>query len=296
MLVEEQTAVAIAPSWAPRANPLVRSFVQRPPVLIGSIIMILFLLTAAFAPVLAPYDPNAQNLTNVLQPPSAEHWLGTDALGRDTLSRLIYGARVSLLVSVLSVAAGAIVGAILGLVAGYKGGWYSTIIMRFADALAALPPLFFTLVLVATLSPGVRNVMIAVAVALLPGYIRLTAGQTLSLREREFVQAARAIGCSDWYIMIRHILPNCLSSLTVQATLSVGGAMLVEGALSFLSLGITPPTPAWGSMVQEGYRYLTTHPILSMAPGLALMAVVFAVNMVGDGLRDYLDPRIRGEQ
>ena len=244
MLVEEQTAVAIAPSWAPRANPLVRSFVQRPPVLIGSIIMILFLLTAAFAPVLAPYDPNAQNLTNVLQPPSAEHWLGTDALGRDTLSRLIYGARVSLLVSVLSVAAGAIVGAILGLVAGYKGGWYSTIIMRFADALAALPPLFFTLVLVATLSPGVRNVMIAVAVALLPGYIRLTAGQTLSLREREFVQAARAIGCSDWYIMIRHILPNCLSSLTVQATLSVGGAMLVEGALSFLSLGITPPTPA----------------------------------------------------
>ncbi|MCS7173854.1 MAG: ABC transporter permease [Armatimonadetes bacterium] len=291
--VAEWTAVA-RPARGVVSARVRRVLFSRPLVVFGLVVVGMFLASALFAPLLAPYDPYAQDLRNVLQRPSAEHWLGTDALGRDVLSRLIYGARTSLIVAVGAVLMGGAAGVILGLIAGFVGGRIGVFIMRCMDALMAMPPLVFTLVITSLLGAGVRNVMVALAVAFIPGYTRLTFGQTLSVKENEYVLAARALGASTSRIMFRHILPNCLSPLIVQASLSLGGAMLIEGSLSFLGVGIKPPTPAWGSMVLEGYRFLTSFPILSLAPGLALMIVVFAFNMVGDGIRDALDPRLRG--
>jgi peptide/nickel transport system permease protein len=256
--------------------------------------MLLFLLTAAFGPLFAPYDPYAQDLYNVLSKPGWTHPLGTDSLGRDTLSRLIYGARITLAVGVVAVMIGATVGSILGLVAGFFGGWINTIIMRLTDALMAVPPLLLALVLAALLGTGIRNVMLAVGFSLMPVFSRLVCGQTISVRENEYVLAARAAGARSQRVLARHIFPNCLASLIVQITLTMGGAILMEASLSFIGLGIAPPAAAWGSMVYDGYRYLTTYPVLSFAPGLAVMIVVLAFNMVGDGLRDSLDPRLRG--
>lgn len=271
-----------------------RVLLSRAPVVFGLVVVAAFLACAALAPVLAPYDPYAQDLRNVLQGPTGEHWLGTDALGRDVLSRLIYGARTSLVVAVGAVVLGGTAGVILGLIAGFVGGKVGVFIMRCMDALLAMPPLMFTLVITSLLGGGMRNVMVALAVAFLPGFTRLTFGQTLSVKENDYVVAAQALGASGPRIMFRHILPNCLAPLIVQASLSLGGAMLIEGSLSFLGVGIKPPTPAWGSMVLEGYRFLTSFPMLSLVPGFALMLVVFAFNMVGDGIRDALDPRLRG--
>jgi ABC-type dipeptide/oligopeptide/nickel transport system permease subunit len=271
-----------------------RVFFSRWPVTIGLIALLVFLLASAFAPVLAPYDPYAQELKNVLSKPSPKHLLGTDSLGRDTLSRLIYGARITLAVGVVAVGIGSVVGTALGLIAGFLGGWVYTVIMRLIDALLAVPPLLFALVLAALLGTGVKNVMIAVGLSLMPTYARLVCGQTLSVRENEYVVAARAMGARNVRIKWHHVLPNCLSTIIVQTTLTIGGTILMEASLSFLSLGISPPAAAWGAMVFDEYRYLTSYPILSFAPGLAVMIVVFAFNMVGDGLRYALDPRLRG--
>jgi len=271
-----------------------RVFLKRGPVTLGVIAMLLFLLTSAFGPMFAPYDPYTQDLRNVLSKPCLKHLLGTDSLGRDTLSRLIYGARITLAVGIIAVGIGAIVGTALGLIAGFFGGWIYTIIMRLTDALMAVPPLLFALVLAALLGTGIKNVMIAVGFSLMPVFSRLVCGLTLSVRENEYILAVRAAGASSVRVMFRHVLPNCLSSLIVQVTLTIGGAILMEASLSFLGLGIAPPAAAWGSMVYDGYRYLTTYPVLSFAPGLAVMIVVLAFNMVGDGLRDALDPRLRG--
>jgi len=271
-----------------------RVFLKRGPVTLGVIAMLLFLLTSAFGPMFAPYDPYTQDLRNVLSKPSLKHLLGTDSLGRDTLSRLIYGARITLAVGIVAVMIGAVVGSILGLIAGFFGGWVNTIIMRLTDALMAVPPLLFALVLAALLGTGIKNVMLAVGFSLMPVFSRLVCGLTLSVRENEYVLAVRAAGAGSVRVMFRHVLPNCLSSLIVQVTLTIGGAILMEASLSFLGLGIAPPAAAWGAMVYDGYRYLTTYPVLSFAPGLAVMIVVLAFNMVGDGLRDALDPRLRG--
>lgn len=272
----------------------VRVFLRRGPVTLGVVAMLLFLLTAAFGPLFAPYDPYHQDLYNVLSKPSLTHPLGTDSLGRDTLSRLIYGARITLAVGIVAVMIGATVGSILGLIAGFFGGWSNTIIMRLTDALMAVPPLLLALVLAALLGTGIRNVMLAVGFSLMPVFSRLVCGQTLSVRENEYILAARAAGARNLRVLSRHVLPNCLASLIVQITLTIGGAILLEASLSFIGLGIAPPAAAWGSMVYDGYRYLTTYPLLSFAPGLAVMMVVLAFNMVGDGLRDSLDPRLRG--
>jgi peptide/nickel transport system permease protein len=271
-----------------------RVFFSRWFVTLGLIALVAFLAASAFAPLIAPHDPYAQGLRNVLSKPSMNHLLGTDSLGRDTLSRLIYGARITLAVGVVAVGIGAIIGSVLGLIAGFFGGWAYTVIMRFVDALMAVPPLLFALVLSALLGTGMKNVMIAVGLSLMPTYARLVCGQTLSVRENEYIVALRAMGASNVRIMLLHVLPNCLSPVIVQTTLTIGGAILMEASLSFLGLGIAPPAAAWGAMVFDGYRYLTTYPILSFAPGLAVMIVVFAFNMVGDGLRDALDPRLRG--
>jgi ABC-type dipeptide/oligopeptide/nickel transport system permease subunit len=271
-----------------------RVFFSRWPVALGLIALLVFLVTSAFGPMFAPHDPYYQDLRNVLSKPCLKHLLGTDSLGRDTLSRLIYGARITLAVGIIAVGIGAIVGTTLGLIAGFFGGWIYTIIMRLTDALMAVPPLLFALVLAALLGTGIKNVMIAVGFSLMPVFSRLVCGLTLSVRENEYILAVKAAGAGSVRVMFRHVLPNCLSSLIVQATLTIGGAILMEASLSFLGLGIAPPAAAWGSMVYDGYRYLTTYPVLSFAPGLTVMIVVLAFNMVGDGLRDALDPRLRG--
>ncbi len=281
----------------PRVNELkrfVRVLLSRGVVLFGVIAIIVFIIAAIFAPVLAPYDPYAQNLDDVLQQPGTHHLLGSDSLGRDTLSRIIYGSRITLLVGVGTVIIAAALGSVIGLIAGYFGGWIFTIIMRFTDGIMAIPPILLALVVAALLGTGVRGVMIAVSFALLPGYIRLICGQVLSVKENEYVMAAHSVGVGHSGIMFRHILPNCLSPLIVQMTMMMGLAVLTEASLSFLGLGIKPPSAAWGSMVYDGYKYMIMRPVLTLAPGLAIMLVVFAFNMVGDGLRDALDPRLRG--
>jgi peptide/nickel transport system permease protein len=271
-----------------------RVFFSRKVVLFGLIIILALVITAIFAPWLAPYNPNKMELNQSLLNPSREHLLGTDNFGRDTLSRLIYGSRISIMVGAIAVGIAASVGMVLGLVAGYFGGKTFVVIMRLLDAIMALPMIALALVVASLLGGGLINVMIAVGIALMPMYARLMCGQVLSVRENDYIIAGHAIGASAWRIMFRHLLPNCFPPLIVQMTMMMGTAILTEASLSFLGIGIEPPTAAWGAMVTDGYRYLISNPILSFAPGVAIMLVVFGFNMVGDGLRDALDPRLRG--
>lgn len=252
------------------------------------------ILAAVFAPWLAPYDPYKTNLTQSLQPPSVHHLLGTDSLGRDTLSRIIYGSRTSLLVGIVSIFIAASLGMTLGLIAGYYSGVPNMLIMRFINALMAFPMILLALVVASVLGGGLSNVMIAIGIALTTVYARLMCGQVLTIKENDYVLAARSYGAGNMLIMLRHIIPNCLPPLIVLVTMQMGSAILAEAGLSFLGIGITPPGAAWGAMVNNGYKYLLDLPVLSFAPGIAIMLVVFAFNMVGDGLRDALDPRLRG--
>jgi peptide/nickel transport system permease protein len=259
-----------------------RVFFQRKLVIFGLVVLLLLVFTAIFAEWLAPHDPYRGNLADSLSQPSRQFPLGTDIQGRDTLSRLIFGARTALLVGFLTVGIAAIVGIALGLVAGHFGGFVGMIIMRFMDALMGFPMLLLALVI------------IALSVAMTPGYARTMYGLTLSIRENDYVLAQRAMGASSLRIVVGHILPNALPPMIVLVTLQLGTLILAEAGLSFLGIGIKPPGAAWGAMVLDGYRYLRSNPVLSFAPGLAIMLVVFAFNMVGDGLRDALDPRLRG--
>jgi peptide/nickel transport system permease protein len=296
-MTEENNAPASLTEIPPRVNEFrrfYRVFLGRGLVAFGGVIIVLFLLTAAFAPWLAPYDPYEQHYDNLLQGPSWQHWLGTDTLGRDTLSRVIIASRTTLMVGVIALGIAAIVGMILGLVAGYFGSWVYAIIMRIMDALMAFPMILFALVIAALLGGGLRNVMIALGIALVPGYARLMCGQVLSVKENDYILAERSIGAGNMRIMLRHIFPNCLPPLIVMITMMMGMTMLAEAGLSYLGIGIEAPAAAWGGMINDGYSRITTNPILSFAPGIAIMLVVFAFNMVGDGLRDALDPRLRG--
>ncbi|MCR4394890.1 MAG: ABC transporter permease [Dehalococcoidales bacterium] len=288
------TGITEAPPRVSEWRRFRRVFLGRILVLIGLILISFFVFIAIFAPLLAPYPPNDPDLASALQQPSAQHLLGTDALGRDTLSRVIYGARTSLMIGLIVVIIATIIGMTLGLVAGYYGGWTYNIIMRFIDALMSFPMILLAMVIAALLGNGMRNVIIALSVAMMPGYARLMCAQVLAVKENDYVTAGRSIGASNLRLMLRHIVPNCLPPLIVLITMQLGSVILAEAGLSFLGIGITPPTPAWGSMVNDGRQYLLTLPILSFAPGLALMLVVFGFNMVGDGLRDALDPRLRG--
>jgi peptide/nickel transport system permease protein len=271
-----------------------RVFLSRGVVVFGFVIIILVLISAFFAPWIAPYDPYKTDMYNFLQSPSSAHWLGTDAIGRDTLGRLIYGSRVSLMVGVVALGAATVVGMALGLAAGYFGGWLQALIMRFVDALMAFPLLVLALVVAALLGPGLRNVMIALGVAMMPGFARIMCGQVLSVKQNDYVMAGIADGGSNLRIMLRHVMPNCFPPLIVNITMSMGMTILAEAGLSFLGVGIEQPTAAWGAMVNDGYKYLFTNPVLSFAPGFAIMLTVFSFNMVGDGLRDALDPKLRG--
>jgi peptide/nickel transport system permease protein len=283
-----------APPQVSEIRRIFKVMFSRGVVVFGAVIVIALLLTAALGPLIAPYDPIKPDLSITLQQPSREHILGTDALGRDVLSRIIHGARVSLWVGVIAVSIACIVGMSLGLAAGYFGRWVNNIIMRIMDAMMAIPPLPLSLAIAALLGGGLRNVMISVGISLVPTYCRLMCGQVLTIKESDYITAANVIGANDIRIMLRHLLPNSFPPLLVLITLNMGIAILAEASLSFLGIGISPPAAAWGAMVSDGYRYLFTNPVLSFAPGVVVMLVVLAFNMVGDGLRDALDPRLRG--
>jgi peptide/nickel transport system permease protein len=271
-----------------------RVFFGRKVVIFGLIIIILLIIAAIFAPVLAPYDPYQQDLDNLLSQPNREHILGTDALGRDTLSRVIYGARVSLIVGITSIIIAGAIGMTLGLIAGYFGGITYAIIMRCIDALMSIPMMVLVLVIASMLGGGLKNVVVALGISGIAMYARMMCGQTLSIRENDYIMASRSMGASDIRLMMLHLLPNCFPPMIVLMTMQMGIMILSEAGLSFLGVGVEPPIAAWGAMVTDGYRYLSTNPILSFAPGLVVMLVVFAFNMVGDGLRDALDPKLRG--
>lgn len=281
----------------PRTNEFrrfLRVFLGRKVVVFGSAIILALIVASIIAPLISPYDPYKQDLARALEQPSREHLLGTDPLGRDELSRIIYGTRVSLAVGMVAVGFAALIGMTMGLVAGYFGGIINSVIMRFTDALMAIPPLMLALAIAAALGGGLANVIISLGIALIPTQARLMRGQVLTVIQSDYVVAGMIIGASHKRIMLAHIFPNCLPPLIVLITLNIGVAILSEAALSFLGIGIRPPTAAWGAMVNDGYRYLLSNPILSFAPGACVMLVVLAFNIVGDGLRDALDPRLRG--
>jgi peptide/nickel transport system permease protein len=257
-------------------------------------LLLLFVLIAIAAPLIAPYDPIKTAPRDRSLGPSWEHPLGTDPLGRDNLSRVIYGARVSLAVGLIAVLIGSSIGVALGVVAGYAGGWADMTISRLLDALLAFPGLVFLIAVSAALGPSLRNSMIAIGVLTVPAYARLARGQVLQAREFEYVTAARLLGAGRGRVVGRHILPNIISPLIVQATLASGAAILAEATLSFLGLGAQPPTPDWGSMMFVASSYLTQNPWFAIGPGLAIFITVFSFNMFGDALRDALDPRLRG--
>jgi peptide/nickel transport system permease protein len=271
-----------------------RVFFSRGLVIFGMVVIVFIILVAIFAPLIAPYNPYQLGTGAILEQPSGKHWLGTDQLGRDTMSRVIHGSRTSLMVGLIVVAISGIIGMTLGLLAGYYSGWTNTIIMRFIDALMSFPMILLAMVIAALLGGGMTNVILALTVGLVPIYARLMCGQVLTVKANDYVLAEKSMGASSMRIMLGHIVMNCFPPLIVMMTMVLGATILAEAGLSFLGIGIEQPTPAWGSMVNDGRDYLLDLPILSFAPGLAIMLVVFGFNMVGDGLRDALDPRLRG--
>jgi peptide/nickel transport system permease protein len=259
----------------------------------GLIVLGLFVLLAIFASLIAPYDPAAQSWTAVRKAPTALHWFGTDEVGRDVFTRVIYGARASLLAGVISVTIALTVGVPLGLIAGYLGGWIDGLISRMTDAMLACPFLILAIALAAFLGPSLGNAMIAIGVTTTPIFVRLTRGQVMAVKVEDYVEAARAIGNPRWRIALFHILPNILPALLVQGTLSIAAAIIAEAALSFLGLGQQPPAPSWGSMLNSAQRFLTNAPWMAIWPGLAIFLTVLSFNLIGDGLRDALDPKER---
>jgi peptide/nickel transport system permease protein len=292
--IDTSTGVLEAPPRVSGLKRFLRVFFSRKIVIFGVVVIMVLIITAIFAPLMAPYSPIKADFSHRLLQPNSEHWLGTDNLGRDVLSRVIYGTRVSLIIGFLAVGISAAFGMALGLAAGYFGRMTNAIIMRFIDSIMAFPGILLALIIASLLGGGLRNVVIALGIGLVPGFARLMHGQVLSVKENDYIMACRSMGAGNLSIMLRHMLPNCFPTLIVAITMLLGMTVLAEAGLSFLGVGIEPPTAAWGSMVSDGYRYLSTNPMLSFAPGVAIMLLVFAFNMVGDGLRDALDPRLRG--
>ena len=272
----------------------VRVLFGRKLVLAGVVVIALLLFCAIFAPLISPYNPYAPDFGVRLQGPSWQHLLGTDGLGRDTLTRIIYGSRTSLIVGLVAVFIASTIGMILGLVAGYFEGIVHAIIMRCIDALMSIPLIMLSLAIASLLGGGLFNIVVALGVAMIPAYARVMCAQALSVKQNDYVTASRSIGASNLHTMLLRVAPNCFPPLLVIMTMQVGMAILAEAGLSFLGVGVYPPQAAWGGMVSEGYKYLNDAPMLSFAPGMAIILVVFSFNMVGDGLRDALDPRLRG--
>jgi peptide/nickel transport system permease protein len=293
---EWQTGVEAEPAVR-QETPLsvfLRRFLRNKLALFGLLIIALDIVCALAAPLLAPYDPLDQQLNQLTQPESAEHLMGTDELGRDELSRVIYGARISLQAAIYAVGLAVLAGLPIGLLVGYyRGFWDEWIVMRVVDALQAFPFLILALALAAALGAGFGNAMIAIGVGFAPGFVRIARGQTLALAHQDYVLAAKALGVRDRRILLRHILPNALAPLLVQTTLSMAAAILAEAGLSFLGLGVQPPTPSWGQMLNAAQGFISIAPWLAYWPGLAIFVSVLGFNLFGDGLRDALDPRLR---
>ncbi|MFN8637262.1 MAG: ABC transporter permease [Chloroflexota bacterium] len=277
---------------APAAKRTARFVARNPIGALGAVIVVLVVLTAIFADVLAPFDPTSQ-LAQPLQPPGGAYRLGSDELGRDVLSRVIHGARVSLYVGIVSVAIALVSGSILGLLAGYYGGKIDMTIMRVMDVLFGLPAIVLAIAITSVLGPSLNSVLVAIGIVYAPQFSRVARAPTLSLRERDFVTAARAVGAGDIWIVARHILPNMTAPIVVQATVAFSTAILTEATLSYLGLGTQPPTPSWGTMLNAGKQVLLLAPWTSIFPGLAIALTVLGFNLLGDGLRDVLDPRLR---
>ncbi|MHC1760839.1 MAG: ABC transporter permease [Negativicutes bacterium] len=261
--------------------------------MVGLFILSVLFITAIFADFIAPYHYATQNLRETFQYPSLKHPFGTDDFGRDIFSRIIYGARISLEVGFLAVGIAIVVGGLLGAVAGFYGGKLEQLIMRTTDVLLSIPSILLAISIVAALGPGLVNLMIAVGISSIPAYARIVQASVMSIRELEFVEAARAVGSSDVRIIFKHILPNCLAPIIVQATVGVATAIIVAAALSFIGLGIQPPVPEWGAMLSGGRSFIRNYWFMTVFPGLAIMVAVFALNLLGDGLRDALDPRLK---
>jgi peptide/nickel transport system permease protein len=260
---------------------------------VGLGLIVIFVLTAVLAPLIAPHDPIALGLGQQLKPPSLAYPLGTDELGRDLLSRLLWGARYTLLITLGAVALAVVVGTASGMYSGFRGGWSDTLIMRIMDVLLAMPGFLLAIAIIAALGVGMVNVIIAVGIHAVPAFARVVRGATLSVKQQEYVLAARALGSPEGTIMWRHVLPNVTPPLLVQTTLQLATAILTASGLSFLGLGPQPPTPEWGAMLSTGRSYITSNPQLTTIPGLAILLVALGFNMLGDGLRDALDPRLR---
>ncbi|WP_377845579.1 ABC transporter permease [Bosea sp. UC22_33] len=274
-------------------DPLWQRLAKRKSALVGLAVVLLMVSVAIFAPLLAPYDPTAQSWTAVRKAPSAAHWFGTDEAGRDILSRIIWGARASLMAGLTSVGIAMAIGVPLGLAAGFLGGFVDGLISRFTDAMLACPFLILAIALAAFLGPSLTNAMLAIGITATPFFIRLTRGQVLSIKGEDYVEAARAMGNPQWRVAARHILPNILPQLMVQATLTIAMAIIAEASMSFLGLGLQPPAPSWGSMLNSAQRFLSNAPWMALWPGIAIFATVLSFNLLGDGLRDALDPRSR---
>lgn len=272
---------------------LLKSIRRSPVGMLGCLIILVAVLTATFAPLIAPYNPMQQNLAETLKGPSAEHWFGQDDLGRDILSRIIYGTRISLLVGLVTVSISAVLGTIIGAISGYFGGWVDEIIMRITDIMLAFPGILLAIGIMAILGPSLNNVIIALCIVGWKSYARLVRGEVLREKEREYVLAAKALGYSHWRIILFHLLPNVLNPVLVMATMGMASMILSEASLSFLGLGTQPPTPSWGAMLSDGRQYLLEAAHLTTFPGLAIMILVLGFTFLGDAIRDALDPHIK---
>ena len=275
---------------------LIKAFNTNKTSWVGLILFLSVCLLAIFAPLIAPHDPLAQNVFNRLKPPSAEHWLGTDFFGRDVLSRILYGAQISLVIGLVAITSAMIIGTAIGLVAGYYGGCIDIIVMQTMDVLLAFPSLILGLIVVAMLGPSVTNLIIAISLTAIPPFARIARAPTIAVKEREFIEAGRALGYSDLRLMLGHILPNTLPEVLVMGSLWLATAIRVEASLAFIGLGVNPPTATWGGMIREGFENILDSFYLALFPSIAILILVFSLNLLGDGLRDAIDPRLRGEQ
>jgi peptide/nickel transport system permease protein len=287
----------LQPTVPPGSSPareLWRRFRRNKLAVTGGVIVLVVVVVALLAPLLAPFDPRAQNYAIALKPPNAAHWFGTDDLGRDVLSRILFGARNSLAAGVVSVGIALVIGLPIGLVSGYyRGFWDEVVIMRLTDAFQAIPFLILALAMAAVLGPGLSKAMIAIGIGFTPAFIRMARAQVLAQRDLDYVQAARAMGAGDLRIMFRHVLPNIAGPIIVQASLATASAIITEAGLSYLGLGIQPPAPAWGSALRFAQGFLTIAPWMAYFPGIAIFVTVLSINLLGDGLRDMLDPRMK---
>lgn len=276
-----------------RIKPFWETFSRNKAAVVGGGIILFYILIALFAPLLAVYDPYEIQLDNKLQPPSTEHWMGTDDKGRDILARILYGSRLSMGVGFAAVGFGAVFGIIMGLISGFYGGWIDTVISRILDVMLAFPGILLALAIISALGPSLVNVMIAVGVFSIPLFARVVRGSTLETKKLEYIDAIRSLGANDFIIIFRHILPNILSPIIIQGSLRLATAILSAAGLSFLGLGAQPPSPEWGTMLSSGRDFLFTAPYIALFPGLAISILVLGFNLFGDGLRDALDPRLK---